>query len=206
MLELIIVRHGQTEGNQKRIYQGWTDTQLNGNGLRQAERLALRLRKKELDSIYSSPLERAFTTASIVNKYHGLEIKAVQNIKEIHFGEWENMSQRQIEELYPDYMDKGRGGYKNFMAPGGESLDAAYSRINSWIKELIKNKEKGNVLIVSHAGAIRAMVSGLVGRGTEGHWNYVISNCSITTINIYDGFPVLTGLNDISHLENILQN
>jgi alpha-ribazole phosphatase len=202
MLELIIIRHGETEGNRKRVYQGWTDTRLNSNGLRQAERLALRLKKEEFDCIYSSPLERALMTALTVNKYHGLEIKTVDHIKEINFGEWENMSQRQLEELYPDYMNKWRGDYKNFAAPGGESLDMAYSRINSWLERLIKNNPKGRALVVSHAGAIRAMISGLVGRGVEGHWNYVINNCSITTINVYDGFPVLTGLNDIYHLEN----
>jgi len=203
MLELILVRHGETEGNRKKVYQGWTDTRLNKNGLYQAERLALRLRKTELDSIYSSPLDRALMTAMMVNKYHGLEIKTVENIKEINFGDWENMSRQQLEKLYPDYMEKWKKDYKNFAAPGGETLDIAYSRINSWIERLIRNKPKGRALIVSHAGAIRAVVSGLVGRGVEGHWNYVINNCSITTINVYDGFPVLTGLNYVSHLENL---
>lgn len=202
MLELTIVRHGQTEGNLKRVYQGWTDTRLNSEGVRQAERLAVRLKEKELDAIYSSPLERALMTALAVNKYHGLEIKTVDHIKEINFGEWENMSQQQLDELYPDYMKRWRGDYRNFTAPGGESLDMAYSRINSWLERFIKKNPRGKVLIVSHAGAIRAMVSGLVGRGVEGHWNYVINNCSITTINVYDGFPVLAALNDVSHLEN----
>ncbi|MGI6704631.1 MAG: histidine phosphatase family protein [Clostridia bacterium] len=203
MLELILIRHGETEGNRKRIYQGWTDTKLNEKGLRQAERLALRLRDKELDYIYSSPLERALATALAVNRYHGLDIKKVDNIKEIHFGDWENMSRQQLEELYPDYMKKWRKDYSDFTAPGGESLEAAYSRINWWLEKLIKNNRKGSILIASHAGAIRAMVSGLVGRGVEGHWNYIISNCSITTINVFDGFPVLAGLNDVSHLKDL---
>jgi alpha-ribazole phosphatase len=202
MLELILVRHGETEGNKKRIYQGWTDTKLNENGLRQAERLAQRLKNKDLDAIYSSPLSRALATALAINRYHGLGVQTVENIKEIHFGEWENMSGQQLEQLYPDYFNKWRRDYKSFTAPGGESLEAAYSRINSWINKLIKNNPKGSFLIVSHAGAIRAMVSGLVGRGVEGHWNYIISNCSITKINVFDGFPVLAVLNDVSHLED----
>jgi alpha-ribazole phosphatase len=203
MLELIIVRHGETEGNKKRIYQGWTDTELNQTGLRQAQRLAERLKDKDLDIIYSSPLNRALATAVAVNRYHGLEIKTVENIKEINFGEWENMSGQQLEELYPDYMEKWRRDYTAFAAPGGESLEAAYSRINSWMQKLIRDNPKGSILIVSHAGAIRSMVSGLVGRGVKGHWNYIISNCSITRINVFDGFPVLAGLNDVSHLEDL---
>lgn len=201
VLELTIVRHGETKGNQQMLYQGWTDTPLDQKGVQQAERLALRLRIEEFDRIYSSPLVRAFRTATIVNRFHGLEISKVDNIKEIHFGEWENMSRRQLEELYPGYMKEWRKDWRNYAAPGGESLEIAYDRINSWLDGIIRENRNGRFLIVSHAGAIRTMVSHLVGKGTENHWNYQISNCSITVIKVFDGFPVMSLFNDTSHLQ-----
>jgi alpha-ribazole phosphatase len=201
MLELTIVRHGETEGNRQLLYQGWTDTHLSEKGIQQAEKLALRLKDGTFDRIYSSPLIRSLKTAAIINKYHGLEIKKVDNIKEIHFGEWENMSRQQLEELYPDYLKEWRRDWRKFAAPGGESLEVAYRRINSWLNRIIGENSSGRFIIVSHAGAIRTMVSHLVGRGVESHWNYVIDNCSITVVKIYDGFPVMTLLNDVSHLE-----
>ncbi len=203
MLELLLVRHGQTEGNKKRLYQGWTDTQLTEKGLQQAKRLALRLKDRKFDYIYSSPLERALNTARAVNEYHNLKIRTVDNIKEIHFGDWENLSGEELEKLYPDYIERWGKGCATYSAPGGESLEAAYARINPWFEGLIKDNPKGNILVVSHAGAIRAIISHLVGRGIEGHRNYMVKNCSISTINVCDGFPVLTGLNDISHLEGM---
>ncbi len=206
MLELLLVRHGQTEGNKKRLYQGWSDTRLTEKGMLQAKQLALRLRERKLDYIYSSPLGRALNTARAVNEYHNLEIITVDNIKEIHFGDWENLSAEELKELYPNYMEKWRTNCPKYSAPGGESLEEAYSRINPWFERLIKDNSEGTILIVSHAGAIRAMISNLIGRGTESHWNYIIKNCSISTINVHDGFPMLAGLNDVSHLENIKDN
>lgn len=206
MLELLLVRHGRTDGNDKRVYQGWTDTELNEKGRLQAEQLALRLKDERLDHIYSSPLKRALNTALAVGKYHDLEVKTVENIKEIHFGEWENMSAQQLEELYPDYMKKWREDHSGYYAPGGESLEIAYSRINPWIERVIEDNQEGRILVVSHGGAIRAMISGLVGRGTEGHWNYKIKNCAITTIKTFDGFPILESLNDVSHLKDLANN
>ncbi|MBA1334878.1 MAG: hypothetical protein HPY66_0499 [Firmicutes bacterium] len=201
MLELTIVRHGETKGNQQMLYQGWTDTQLDRKGVQQAERLALRLRGEEFDRIYSSPLLRALRTATIINRFHGLEIIKVDNIKEIHFGEWENMSRIQLEELYPGYMKEWRSDWRNYAVPGGESLEIAYERINSWLDRVIRENRSGRFLIVSHAGAIRTMVSHLVGKGIESHWSYQISNCSVTVIKVFDGFPVMSLFNDISHLE-----
>ncbi len=201
MLELTIVRHGETEGNKKQLYQGWTDVPLNEKGIWQAERLALRLRNHEFDRIFSSPLSRTLETAFIINKYHGLDIQNVEHIKEIHFGEWENMSRRQIEELYPNHLQEWRKDWRNFVIPGGESLEAAYNRITSWLDRLLKENSRGNFLISAHAGAIRVMVSWLVGRGVEGHWNYMLDNCSVTNIRVFDGFPVMTLFNDVSHLK-----
>lgn len=201
MLELTFVRHGETDGNKKQLYQGWTNTPLNEIGIWQAERLAQRFKQQEFDCIYSSPLSRSLKTASIINRYHGLKIHEVKHIKEINFGEWENMSRYQLEELYPNHLQEWRNDWKKFVIPGGESLEIAYERITSWLDRFIKDKDQGKVLIVSHAGAIRAMVSRLVGRGIEGHWNYMVNNCSISCIKIFDGFPVMTLLNDTSYLK-----
>lgn len=202
MVELTIVRHGETEGNSKNLYQGWEDVPLNRKGIWQAERLALRLKDREFDRIYSSPLSRSLETAAAINRFHGLNIRRVNQIKEINFGEWENMSAVQIQQHYPGCLEEWRANWKEFEIPGGESLMAAYKRVTSWLNRLLTGNNKGNFLIVSHAGVIRAFISELVGRGIEGYWNYTVGNGSITCIRIYDGFPVMTLFNDTSHLED----
>jgi alpha-ribazole phosphatase len=204
LLSISIIRHGETEGNRCNLYQGWVDTPLSPNGIRQAEMLALRLKDYAFDRIYSSPLSRALKTACIINRFHGLEILKTDSIKEIHFGEWENMSRQQLEELYPGYMENWRKDWRNYAIPGGESLEMAYARINSWLDDLIKQNHQGRFAVVSHAGAIRIMVSHLVGRGIEGHWNFAVKNCSLTNINIINGFPVITLFNDVSHLDCLM--
>ena len=63
MLELILIRHGQTDSNKRRTYVGWTDVELNEEGIRQARNLKEKLKNLSVDKIYSSPLKRARKTA-----------------------------------------------------------------------------------------------------------------------------------------------
>ena len=99
--KLYLIRHGETEQNKSGVLMGSTDTPLNDHGRRQAASLRERINALEVDAIYTSPLQRAVETASLV---FGDEqpIIADSSLQEFHFGEWEGMHFAEISREYPD--------------------------------------------------------------------------------------------------------
>lgn len=165
--KIYLLRHGDIyeEGELHRCL-GHTDVPLTQKGERQAGKTAKWLQDKDISRIYSSPLQRCVKTAQIIkrqkkNSGQEPEIRILEALQELDAGKWENLSFKKIKEKYPDeYEARGRVlGYYSF--PGGESLYQAGLRFGGCL-EAIRKKEKGNILIVAHAGVIRGYLSGLL--------------------------------------------
>lgn len=196
MLELILVRHGETDSNKKGTYLGWTDIELNEEGLRQAYKTKEKLRNEKIEAIYSSPLSRTRKTAEIINENYNLNIKLIDNLKERCFGLWEDLTHGEILEKYPAEYHLWTKDHVNYCMEGGESTIEVYNRVTGFINELINNNNSGSYLIVTHLGCIRKIVSYLMGMNIEGSWRFRVDNCSITRIIINDEkYAYLTLLN-----------
>ena len=92
MLRLILVRHGETEWNAQRRYQGHSDVPLSALGRRQAARAAERLAALKIDAVYTSDLGRALETAEIIAEQRGLEVCAEPRLRELNFGVFEGLT------------------------------------------------------------------------------------------------------------------
>jgi len=114
MLELILVRHGETDSNKRGTYLGWTDVELNSNGIRQACAIRDRLKPVKVDAIYSSPFKRTVKTAEIINENYGLEIIISDNLKERNFGIWDDLTFEEISSKYPAECRKWFEDWINF--------------------------------------------------------------------------------------------
>ena len=192
MLQLILVRHGETNSNRQGVYCGWTDVELNEYGISQAERARDRLKHINFDLVVASPLKRTKKTAQIISK----NIIYDEGLKEINFGLWDNLSLKEIEEKYPDeYNVWIKNENEEFMFPKGESIKDVQKRSASIIDKIMKKQKWGNVLIVTHGGLIRNIIAYLLGMGGMGAWRFRIDNCGITKIQIIEGYAVLTELN-----------
>ena len=86
MIRLYLIRHGETDWNTVRRFQGWTDIELNEKGLRQAELLGKRFENIPVDEVYASPLKKAVKAALPVAKAACVEIKTGDHFKETNFG------------------------------------------------------------------------------------------------------------------------
>ncbi|WZL71785.1 alpha-ribazole phosphatase [Clostridiaceae bacterium 35-E11] len=195
MLRIILVRHGETESNQAGVYCGWHNSQLTEKGLRQAYTVSEKLKQEKIDHIISSDLDRTLKTAEIINDYHHVQITVEKNFREMHFGLWEGLNYKEISQNYKMALKDWEKDWIDFKVPEGESLRQMYERVTKGVDKIIEMHKEGNFLVVSHSGCIRAMVAYLIGRGIEDYWKYKIDNCGITTIEILDGFFILTGMN-----------
>lgn len=191
--KIMLIRHGESFANARRIYLGHTDWDLSPLGKEQAERAAARLADVHIDRIYSSDLMRAYNTALPHAKLRGLEVEPRRELREIYLGDWEGCPIEELENNYPvEFCVGWRENFGTCAVPGGESVPALAERIYGAVKRIAEENIGRCVLIGCHAAAIRAFW----GRVTETPAELVCGripfprNASITTV-AYDGAKLL---------------
>ncbi|MGD9116890.1 MAG: histidine phosphatase family protein [Dehalococcoidia bacterium] len=197
-MRLILARHGETDYNQEWRYQGRTDIGLNRTGRRQAERLRHRLSLQPLDVIYTSKLKRAGHTAAVIARRRGVPVRACDELAELDFGKLEGLTYDEIVARYPDWKPDEDG----FDAYGGENLAQLARRIKAFEKKLRgDNPAEAEILIVAHGGPLRVLLCRLLGLNIE-NWRYFrLAPGSLTEVEDFGNQPVLTRLNDVSHIK-----
>ena len=102
MLELILVRHGETiwSRTQQHTFRGRFDIPLNDLGVKQAKAVGMLLRDKEIYQIYSSPLIRAVDTANEIARFHGLEVQIHDGFIDLDFGDWQGKLHEDVKKQY----------------------------------------------------------------------------------------------------------
>ena len=200
MTKLILVRHAQTIDNIKFILAGSIDSKISDIGRKQIKYLTNYLKDLNIDSIYTTTLSRTKETILEISKLKNIDIIELENLNEINFGDFEGMTFNDIQSLYPDEFQKIIDDGYDYKYPNGESLVNTYDRVCKEMDKIIKNSEGKTVLICSHGGTIRNIISYLITNTYENHWNFKIDNASVTTIDITDGFSVISKLNDTSFI------
>ena len=145
ILEIWLVRHGETTYSRAGILAGWTDVPLTENGIAQAEALRPLLDGTDFDGVWSSDLQRAIHSALLAR---GAPV-ADPRLREINFGELEGT---RWETLDPQDK-KGIVEFDGWGAPGGETLDGMRARVHGFLAEL----PPGRHLLFTHGGVIRAL-------------------------------------------------
>mgnify|MGYP001347245172 CR=1 FL=1 len=169
-----LVRHGETDWNRERRFQGHRDIPLSAAGLIQAERLAQSLKSEVFEAIYSSDLRRALQTAEIIAKEHDLPVKTLKKLRERTVGEWEGLSQEEVAARYPDWRQRIAKGLH-----GAESLVELQKRMTDQLEELVRLHRGGRILVVSHGGSINAVLA-KVSEGQYGTGTTRLKNTSLT--------------------------
>ena len=131
-IKLILIRHGESDGNVQRMFCGFKDVELTKKGIYQAERLAYRLKGLQVDAVYCSDLKRAKHTAEIVFGSRGIDIIPSSNLREMNFGIWEGYTFEEVKLKY-GYGDEFYSWLENINVkisiPQGESLVDLNNRV-----------------------------------------------------------------------------
>ncbi|GIP40885.1 putative phosphatase PhoE [Paenibacillus sp. J31TS4] len=190
-----LVRHGVTQWNQEGRAQGQHDIPLNAEGLRQAERLARRLKDEEWDLIYSSDLQRASRTAEIVGEALGKPVLLDRRLREKTHGRLDGTTLQERIELW--------GSNWQQLDHGEESREAVADRGTSFFTDMLEKHEGRRILVVTHGAWIRATLAALVAElETELRGND-ISNTSVCMLGHRDERWSSLLFNCTRHLETV---
>jgi broad specificity phosphatase PhoE len=152
---ILIARHGESDWNRERRWQGYADRPLTNRGREQARVLAARLAHIELNAVYSSDLRRARDTAAVVAENQGLEVQAVPELREVDVGSWSGLTRAEAEERFPEGYARWTSGFPGW--DDGETYEAMTRRVLKTVQSIAGDHDRGRVLVVSHGGPIRAI-------------------------------------------------
>lgn len=184
--EIFLVRHGTTDYNQEDRLQGRIDNLLNERGLAEAEQLSVSLADIPFKAVFSSPLERACSTARILTEKRGLQAVVLPGLIEIDLGSWENR-------LYQNVIKEEADFYHRWLSddslpiPGGESFRQVYLRLQDPVTE-IKNHPADCILVVGHASVNRAILAHLLGLAPATARFFRCGNCHYSRFISYKGY------------------
>lgn len=201
---LILVRHGETPASREGRFAGSTDVELTDLGREQASALAGRLRHLRIDALYASPLMRCKQTAAAISETTGLKVREADELRECHFGGWENMTASELQALEPDVFTTWLSD-DTYAPPDGESWGSVAERTWTWWQAASAKHEGRTVLAVSHGGAIRSLLRRAVDASLRTVFSMVIDPCSVSMLESRAGFWRVSLLNDTSHLHEPLK-
>lgn len=193
MTEIYIVRHGETDANIRFESLGHRDVPLNERGREQVRFLSERLRDIEFDAVYVSPLSRALDTAEPLAKRAKLIMS--YGLIERDFGDWDGMTFDEISQAFPELYREWQDNWIDFQIPNGESSAAVQKRVNETVDKILADHKDKKVLIVTHLGTARHILSHLLGLTPEQSWLFAVDNAKTAIVQINDKKAVLKSLN-----------
>ena len=177
---LYIIRHGQTDMNNRHALQGRSDHPLNDAGIAQAKQAAARLRGIRFDHVFSSPLLRAVQTAKIIAP--SIAPIVDERLIEMDYGPYEGVD---LTSLPPELTHFFSDFVHNPAPEGMEQLSEVMERVGCFLGEI--RDLPGNTLVSTHAIAMKAILEVLTPESRGGYWSKYIGNCAVYAAQSRDG-------------------
>jgi len=201
MLTLYLVRHGQTDCSLVNRFCGTVDVPLNAAGMAMAAAVADAYASEPWDAIYASPLLRACQTAEPLAQRLGLPLQIAGGLREIAYGAWDGMLEADVVRQQPEAFQAWSADPGRVAPPGGETAHEIAARVVPAIDAIRAGHPDGRVLAVSHKATIRVLVCALLGMDVGLFRKRIASDVGAATVfEFHSTGPLLTALNDVSHL------
>jgi 2,3-bisphosphoglycerate-dependent phosphoglycerate mutase len=180
---VLLARHGETDDNIVRRFQGWLDTRLNDTGRRQAFALGAKLaaREQPIASLWSSDLSRARETAEIAGAALGLRPILDWRLREGYRGRWEGLLMDDVERDEPELYDAWMRDDPSFRFPEGESLRDQQQRVLACLHD-IHARGPLPALAVCHGGSMRVILALSDTRDLEAFHSFDVPNTAVQSL------------------------
>ncbi|WP_374001715.1 histidine phosphatase family protein [Bdellovibrio bacteriovorus] len=183
MINIVLVRHGETDANVKGLVCGQLETQLTRRGTEQANALRELLIQQNIKPthIFCSPLQRAIDTCKIAIQNDKIEL--VDALKETHTGSYSALTFDELHKKDARYSHQGLHSDLNY--PDGESIQDLYFRMKKWIETVLLSlplEPNSDILIFGHGGTVNCFLHYFLQIPLRHYPSFMIDNCSLTKI------------------------
>ena len=212
-LLFLLVRHGETNWNRDKRFQGQIDVPLNDQGRFQSGQAAAFLKEVPIDRAVTSPMLRPKETAEIILQNHpNVTLETDDRLCEISHGLWEGKLESEIEAAYPGKLKQWQQAPETVQMPEGENLQQVWDRaIVAWdaivASTPVHPDRITTVLVVAHDAINKAILGYLMGQGPASFWAFKQGNGAVTVIDYPEGAaekPIIQALKITTHLGGVL--
>lgn len=201
MLKIILIRHGETNKNVQGVLHRRNDEEgLSKLGITQIEKTAEKLKEELPFVLYSSDEKRSRQSANIIAEALNVEAHVLRDVHERDWGDLSGKPWGEIQAILEKLTLNERFEY---IPPKGESWKAFEERLGSAVEKVLSEQEEKTVVIVTHGGAIRALIPYLLKIAKEESFKYDPDNASISIFLIHNGEKRAEVINDTSHLRGV---
>lgn len=204
MTRLLLVRHGETTWNAEQRAQGQTDVPLSDVGRRQAERLRTRLAGEPIAAAYASDLSRAWETARIALAGRVVPLTPRAELREICLGEWQGLTVAEIRARWPARSERFWNADPDAAPAGGETRRELQVRVVGAIQAITARHPAEQVLVVSHGGALRALVCWALSAELSASGRFEVDNCGLSILELRPARTMLVRWNEVAHLDGLV--
>jgi broad specificity phosphatase PhoE len=199
-MNLLAVRHGETEWNVQLREMGQLDSPLTRRGVQQAEALGRRLSRIGFDVLFSSDLGRAAQTAEIIGTICQKPVNLDPGLRERHMGIFQGLTREEISKKYPEQLTAyERAGFMDVI-PDGESAQERTDRSARVLTEIASRHPEQTVVVVTHGGFLTGFLTFVLGIPFGNARRFRKPNASFNAFEYVDNDWCLQTWNDVSHL------
>jgi broad specificity phosphatase PhoE len=187
MTSICFIRHGETEANRLNRFAGKTDLELNENGVRQAQSVGEKLCGERFDAVYCGNTKRVRQTFEIIRPtiiFPSDKLFFTDDIREVDFGEWENLTAAEIESRYAEGWQAYMDGWAEYTFPGGGGNREYFAQCGNFIRQIAEDNAGQKIAVFAHKGFILACVCALRNLPIERLFDSDIPNGSIFLMNL----------------------
>lgn len=203
MLTLYITRHGETKWNTEKRMQGWSDSSLTENGVKNAILLGNRLKDIEFDAIHTSPSQRTIITANLIKGDRKIPLIPDDQLKEINMGIWEWETLADLKDNYPEQFDFFWNAPHQYKSINGEDFFEVKKRVSKALKMIQDKYSSGNILLVTHSVVIKVLLAIFKELPIEKIWEPpFIYDTSLTVVEMVNDTAQIVLEGDLTHRQD----
>ena len=189
MKNFYLIRHAQTDHNKELRFTGITDIPISEDSFPKVEGVADFFKDIDVDKIYVSELSRTVQTVQPLIDQKGIKPIVNPGVNEADFGDYETFTIEEILAKEPEFYENTKKLRENYKFPNGESMQMAYNRHRDAFKKIVEETKDGETVVIgTHGGFIKNVMSYIVCDDVRAHWRFFPENICMTQIIDDDGF------------------
>ncbi len=198
-MEILLIRHGETQWNRELVFRGRADIELSERGKKQAQLLGERLGSMEIDAIFSSPLLRATQTAAPAAERLGIDVFPDEALIDVDFGDWTGLSRDEVSEKFPDAFKKWHANPLEVSFRDGDVMREVQQRSLNYLREAAA-KDYSRIAIVTHRVILKLLLVSILEASERAFWLIQFDTCSVSALEATGNSLLVKYLNDTHHL------